>query len=48
LIGPDDGKVIDFEFAGYRHLLSDVACLYVPGPQWMAVGDPSKDGIEDP
>jgi hypothetical protein len=47
LIGPDDGKVIDFEFAGYRHLLSDVACLYVPGPQWMAVGDPSQDGTED-
>jgi hypothetical protein len=47
LIGPDDGKVIDFEFAGNRHLVSDVACLYVPGPQWMAVGDPNKDGTED-
>jgi hypothetical protein len=42
-----DGKLIDFEFAGFRHALSDIACLYVPGPMWIVVGDPSTDGTED-
>jgi hypothetical protein len=46
LIDAGDGRLIDFEFAGYRHCLSDVCCLYVPGPQWMAVGDPALDGTE--
>ncbi len=27
-----DGRLIDFEFAGYRHALSDAVCLFVPGP----------------
>ena len=42
----EDGRFIDFEFAGYRHCLADVACLYVPGPQWMKVGQPLEDGTE--
>ena len=46
LIDGGDGRLIDFEFAGYRHCLSDVCCLYVPGPQWMTVGDPLADGTE--
>ena len=45
--GGTGGRLIDFEFAGYRHALSDTSCLYVPGPQWMAVADPSADGTED-
>jgi hypothetical protein len=46
LVGPDDARFIDFEFAGFRHCLSDLASLYVPGPQWMALGDPGNDGSE--
>ncbi len=32
-----DGRLIDFEFAGYRHALSDAVCLFVPGPAWITV-----------
>ncbi|MCP2356813.1 hypothetical protein HD597_003833 [Nonomuraea thailandensis] len=35
--GAADAKLIDFEFAGFRHALHDAACLYVPGPAWMWV-----------
>jgi phosphotransferase family enzyme len=42
-----DGKLIDFEFAGFRHALCDIACLYVPGPMWITVADPSTDATED-
>jgi hypothetical protein len=41
------GRLIDYEFAGFRHALSDIACLYVPGPMWITVSDPSADGTED-
>lgn len=46
LIDGGDGRIIDFEFAGYRHALTDVACLYVPGPMWITVGDPIATGLE--
>ena len=46
LVDGDDGRLIDFEFAGFRHCLSDLCCLYVPGPQWLTVGDPEADGTE--
>jgi hypothetical protein len=42
-----DGKLIDYEFAGFRHALSDIACLYIPGPMWITVADPSTDATED-
>ena len=41
------GKLIDFEFAGFRHALCDIACLYVPGPMWITVADPPTDATED-
>jgi hypothetical protein len=41
------GKLIDYEFAGFRHALCDIACLYVPGPMWITVADPSTDATED-
>ena len=41
-----EGKLIDFEFAGYRHALTDVACLYVPGSMWITVSDPVTRGLE--
>ncbi len=41
------GKLIDYEFAGFQHALCDIACLYVPGPMWITVADPSTDATED-
>ncbi|MGW3349526.1 hypothetical protein ACWDA3_40040 [Nonomuraea rubra] len=35
--GAADARLIDFEFAGYRHALHDAVCLHVPGPAWMWV-----------
>lgn len=41
-----DGRLIDFEFAGYRHTLTSAVCLYVPGPAWLTVSDPVATGLE--
>jgi hypothetical protein len=46
LVDGEDGRIIDFEFAGFRHALTDIACLYVPGPMWITVGDAVSDGTE--
>lgn len=43
--GTPDARLIDFEFAGYAHALTDAVCLYVPGPAWMSVGDPQRTGL---
>jgi Phosphotransferase enzyme family len=40
LVDGEDGRLIDFEFAGYRHALSTLAWMYVPGPAWITVTDP--------
>ncbi|MFE7332921.1 hypothetical protein ACFU8W_50640 [Streptomyces sp. NPDC057565] len=45
--GPADARLIDFEFAGYTHALTDAVCLYVPGPAWLIVGDPTTTGLAD-
>ncbi|MEU6548478.1 hypothetical protein [Streptomyces sp. NPDC046859] len=45
--GPADARLIDFEFAGYAHALTDAVCLYVPGPAWLTVGDPTTTGLAD-
>lgn len=45
--GPADARLIDFEAARYGHALLDVVCLYVPGPQWISVGDPARIGLAD-
>ncbi|MEV6700460.1 hypothetical protein AB0M68_25405 [Streptomyces sp. NPDC051453] len=45
--GPPDARLIDFEFAGYSHALTDAVCLYVPGPAWLTVGDPTTTGLAD-
>lgn len=47
LVSGDDGRFIDFEFAGYRNALIDAACLHVPGPMWMTVSDPIANGLVD-
>lgn len=45
--GPADARLIDFEFGGYTHALTDAVCLYVPGPAWVTVGDPITTGLAD-
>jgi hypothetical protein len=45
--GPADARLIDFEFVGYAHTVTDAVCLYVPGPGWMAVGHPVAAGLAD-
>jgi hypothetical protein len=47
LVDGSDGRMIDWEFAGYRHAVRDAVCLYVPGSVWMTVGDPIAEGHED-
>jgi hypothetical protein len=42
-----DGRLIDFESAGFASVFVDVASLYVPGPMWLSVGDPGADGRAD-
>lgn len=46
LVQDSDGRIIDYESAGYRHALSDAAYLHVPNSIWMTVGDPVRDGFE--
>jgi len=46
LVAGGDGRLIDFEFAGYRHALTAAVCLYVPGPAWLTVSDPVATGLE--
>jgi len=45
--GPADARLIDFEAAGYAHVLTDAVCLHVPGPGWISVGDPGATGLAD-
>ncbi|GHE92148.1 hypothetical protein GCM10014715_55700 [Streptomyces spiralis] len=45
--GPADARLVDFEFAGYTHALTDAVCLYVPGPAWLTVSNPTITGLAD-
>lgn len=45
--GAADARLIDFEYAGYTHALTDPVYLYVPGPAWLTVGDPTTTGLAD-
>lgn len=42
-----DGRLIDFESAGFQHVFVDVVSMYIPGPMWRTVGDPDTDGRSD-
>lgn len=42
-----DGRLIDFEFAGFQSVFFDLANLYVPGPMWMTVNVPEECGLEE-
>ena len=47
LVHGANGRFIDFEGAGYRHALIDARYFYVPSPEWITVGDPIADGLEE-
>lgn len=42
----DHGRLIDFEFAHFDHVLAHVATFFVPGPRWTVVNDPIGDQLE--
>ncbi len=46
MFGGAGGRLVDFEFAGFRLAFADAVCLYVPGPMWMTVSDPRRTGVE--
>lgn len=39
--------VIDYEFAGFRHCLTDLVDFYLPGPRFVTVPDAVVSGFED-
>ena len=46
LVAPGlDGKLIDFEFARFRHALQDATHIHVQSPQWITLPDPAP--LED-
>ncbi|WP_152363964.1 hypothetical protein [Microlunatus speluncae] len=47
LVGSPTDVIIDYEFAGYRHCLSDLTDFYLPGPRWVTVVDAVESGFED-
>lgn len=47
LVDGDDGRLIDFEFAGYQHALFDLSCLAMPHPMWLTMTDPVASGLEE-
>ncbi|MCV7194318.1 phosphotransferase [Mycolicibacterium brumae] len=36
-----DGRLIDFETAGFRHVLAEMTDLYTPGPMWITLSEPT-------
>lgn len=47
LVGPTQSVMIDFEFAGYRHCLGDLADFILPGPRWVTLADAAARGFVD-
>lgn len=43
----DDGRLIDFESAHFRHALLDAACLHVQHSVWMTIARPERYGVVD-
>jgi hypothetical protein len=48
LVGEPADVIIDHEFAGYRHALTDLTDFYLPGPRWVTVPDAVESGFEKP
>lgn len=47
LVDGTDGRLTDFEFAGYRHALTSATSFHVPGPMWLRVADPLAVELEN-
>ncbi len=46
LVDGEDGRLIDFEFADYRHGLVSATWMHVPGPGWITVTAPFCADLE--
>ncbi len=47
LVAPgQQARMIDFEFGGYQHALTDLLSLYLPHPGWITATDPVATGLE--
>ena len=46
LVGQGEGKLIDYEAAGFRHALTAAALIHTPGPAWIAVSGPHCAALE--
>ena len=49
LVGEDglDGRLIDYEAAGFRHALTAAVLIATPGSAWISVADPFALELED-
>jgi hypothetical protein len=47
LVAGSDGKLIDFEFAGFGHALICARWINVPGPAWITIADPIAGELEN-
>lgn len=47
LVGEPTAVIIDHEFAGYRHALTDLTDFVLPGPRWVTVPDAVESGFEE-
>ena len=45
MVTADGGRVIDFEYARFRHALIDAACLHVQHSVWMTIGSSARYGV---
>ncbi|MBM7784321.1 aminoglycoside phosphotransferase family protein [Tenggerimyces flavus] len=41
VLGPGDGRLIDFEAAGFRSVLAEMTDIFTPGPMWVTLDDPA-------
>jgi len=46
LVGEGGGRLIDFEFADFRHALIGAVWMHVPGPAWLTVAHPRATEFE--
>jgi hypothetical protein len=46
LVGQGEGKLIDYEAAGFRHALTAAALIHTPGSAWITVNGPHCADLE--
>jgi hypothetical protein len=47
MLGDDDGRLIDFEAAAFRHAVVSAAWIHMPGSAWITVASPRAQWLED-